>query len=363
MKICTITCHHAVNYGARLQACALVQYLKTLGHEAAVTDYRPDYMLCGDRLWFWPRFSVRQWAKLFWQFRRRYDAVRRCANFERFSATSIPRTPHIYYSIDDLRADPPQADSYIAGSDQIWNTAFRNGTDAAYYLAFGPKTTKRLSYAASFAQTALADGCESFVKEHLSRFDALSVRERSGVELLSSLGYDGRTDVDPVFLLSAGAWDRLLHCRDRDETYILVYDVMGCKRIKRIAKRLAGLNDCKIYAVGARRFGYADKNFSQAAPDHFVELVRNARCVVSNSFHGTAFAMIYHRDFFVIDRDDGLNERIHDLLAQYGLLSRRIDVQVSEEVLRTPVAYRVVESILQQRIARSKAFLTEILSR
>lgn len=361
MKICTITCHHAVNYGARLQACALSHYLKEQGHEVEVVDYRPGYVWFRGKIWYWPGRSVRLWAKLFLQFRQRYDAVRRYARFENFSEQYLPRTKRIYFSGSELQENPPQADVYVAGSDQIWNPLFGCGTDSAFYLDFGMPETKRISYAASFGLASLAPDCEPFVKNHLSGFDMISVRESSGLDILSSLGYSGCIAADPVFLLSAGEWDALLGCRDRMEPYILVYDVMGCDTIKRVAKSLAKRCSCKIYAVSFRRLGYADRNYTQVAPDRFVELVRNASCVVSNSFHGTAFAMIYHRDFWAVDREDGLNERIHNLLSRCGLQSRLVSAGFSGNIPNTPVMYEAVDAVLQKEISESEAFLKKAL--
>lgn len=361
MRICTITCHNALNHGARLQACALLHYLNTKGYEAEVIDYRPDYMSSREQIWYWPGCSVREWAKFFLRFGQRKNAVLRDSAFEKFSQKYIPRTRHIYNTIDELQAQPPQADAYMAGSDQIWNISLHNGSDPAYYLDFGGPKTKRISYAASFALPSLLPDCESFVKEHLSTFDSISVREMSGLQILSSLGFDGQVVVDPVFLLTAEAWDALLDCQDIAEPYVLVYDVVGCNTIKHIAKRFAKACRCKIYAIGSRRLGYADKNFLQAAPDKFVELIRNSRCVISNSFHATAFAIIYHRDFHVIDRMDGLNERMHDLLIRFGLQFRLANTKITDTQLIAPISYEMVQYTLQQHISESELFLTNVL--
>lgn len=362
MKVCTITCHNAVNHGARLQACALLRYLHNQGLEAEVIDYRPDYMRFGEKVWYIPSLSLKEWAKLFLRFKQRADAVDRHAAFEEFTRKYIPHTERIYKSVGELRLSPPKADVYIAGSDQIWNTEFCNGTDAAYYLDFGDLQTRRISYAASFAVPMLKSESEPFVKSHLSAFDAISVREASGMRILSSLGYGGEVVSDPVFLLSADEWDNLLGCKGSEKSYVLVYDMMGCDTIKHIAKRIAGRYGCEIYSIGSRRLGYADRNFTKAAPDMFVELVRNARCVVSNSFHGTAFAMIYHRDFFVVERSDGLNERMKDILARCGLQSRLVGMNVSDGQLSAPVSYEMVDKVLQREIAASKTFLREALT-
>lgn len=362
MKVYTITCHNALNHGARLQACALLYFLDKQGHEAEVIDYRPDYMSFAEKLFYWPGPSLKEWVKLFVFFGRRRDAIQRNKAFDCFSDRYISRTRRVYHNLAELQSCPPRADIYIAGSDQIWNTSFHNGLDAAFYLDFGSFDTKRISYAASFAMPSLVNGSESFIKEHIAAFDSLSVREQSGLHILSSLGYKGAVVADPVFLLSAAEWDALMECADSTQPYILVYDVMGCNTVRRIAKQIAKQRDCKIYSIGSRRLGYADRNFTQAAPNKFVELVRNARCVVSNSYHGTAFAMIFHKDFFVVDRDDGQNERMHDLLDRCGLQSHRIDSDFSREQITAHITYDAVDEILRSHIVKSKAFLNDLLT-
>lgn len=361
MKICIVTCHHAINHGARLQACALQHYLKSHGAEVEIVDYRPWYVLFFGRLWYNPRLSLRLWAKFFIFFRRRRDAVRRYAAFEHFSQRYLRRTACIYGSQEALNENPPQADIYIAGSDQIWNTTFRNGTDEVYYLDFGSTAVKRISYAASFGVPWLAEGCESFVKEHLEAFDTISVREMSGMNIISSLGFECRRVVDPVFLLSATEWDNLLGCRDSSEDYILVYDIVNSRDIKRIARRMASIYGCKIYSASARRITYADRCYPQSAPDRFVELVKNARCVLGNSYHGASFAMIYRRDFFIVDREDGQNERMHDLLDMYGLSHRLITADVSDGMLEEHIDYDAVTEILHRNITDSERYLKDVL--
>ena len=225
MKICIITCQNAYNYGARLQAFALARYLRQQGQDVNVIDYRPDYMRGDVQVLFWPGLSVKKWGKMILQFPARYRAKHRKQYFDNFSRQYIPLTSKTYWDIDDLRANAPEADLYIAGSDQIWNTDFRNGTDPGYYLDFGSEHTRRISYAASFATEDVAATAREFVRNKLARFDAISVREHSALHILNSLG-----------------------------SY-----------------------------------------------------------VVSNSFHGTAFAMIFGIPYAIVNREDGLNVRMRDL--------------------------------------------------
>lgn len=315
MKICTITCQNADNHGARLQCYALVKHLQKQGHIVSVIDYRPYYMQ-GPRLWYWPGMSIKQWAKFFFQLPSRIRNVRRHRCFDDFSKKYIPLT-RVYYSIEELRENPPGADLYIAGSDQIWNTTFPNGTDPGYYLDFGSKEVRRESFAASFATTEIVPSAREFVKENLKRFDKITVREQSALKILEDLGYQGTLQDDPVFLLSSEEWNEIADGTGQGERYVVVYDFYDDEKIMQVAQSIAADKGCKIYAVCPTPLSYADKNFVYAGPETFVSLIKNASYVVSNSFHGTVFAIIYNVPFKVVDRPDGLNVRMHDLLERY----------------------------------------------
>lgn len=323
MKICTITCQNAYNYGARLQTYALAHYLQQQGQEVEVIDYRPDYMRGEVKMLFWPGLSVKQWGKLILQLPDRVRAKRRKPYFDNFSKVYIPLTKRIYWSIDELRANAPKADLYIAGSDQIWNTEFRNGTDSGYYLDFGDSSVRRISYAASIATEDIIPIARDFVRANLARFDAISVREHSALTILNSLGYKGTEVLDPVFLLYKDEWNEIADETGNGKKYVLVYDFMNSPLVRKEAERIAKEQHLKIFSIGDKRFGYCDKNYIYAGPRTFLGLIKHATHVVSNSYHGTAFAMLFGVPYSVIDREDGLNIRMRDL--------RHIDINQLED--------------------------------
>ena len=104
------------------------------------------------------------------------------------------------------------------------------------------------------------------------------------------------------------------------EEYVLVYDFYNDGRIRKIAQKIAREKKLKIHAICPMKIPYANKNYVCSRPETFVSLIKNASYVVSNSFHGTAFAMIYGKPFEVVDRPDGLNVRMHDLLERHAIL-------------------------------------------
>lgn len=318
MKICTITCSNTDNHGARLQTYALAKYLQDQGNDVSVIDYRPPYMDPSFRLFYWPGLSIKEWAKFFLRFPQRIRTKKRHQNFVAFSKKHIHLTETIYHNIQDLRQYPPSADMYIAGSDQIWNTYFPNGTDPAFYLDFGSKTIRRESYAASFATTDLRSGTEDFVRTNLSRFNKISVREESGRTLLEHLGiHGGVLEDDPVFLLSAEKWIELADDAGEGERYLLVYDFFSDPAIKQKAKSVARSRNLSIFSICPFKQHYADRNYTIAGPESFVSLIKNADIIVTNSYHAIAFCSIFQREYLFVPRPDGLNERIEDLIKRH----------------------------------------------
>ena len=224
MKIKTITCHDVYNLGASLQAFALQNYLESDGHDVEVIDYKPCYLSNHYKLW--GVGNERFHKPILWQlynlakFPGRVSALPRKKVFDEFTKKYLRLTKR-YNSFEELRANPPEADVYVAGSDQIWNTTFNNGIDPAFYLNFGK--AKKISYAASFATEKLRKGTESFVKEMLDNFNGISVREESGINIIKSTGHNGIVVVDPVFLLSQDQWESVSNNIGEGKDYILVY--------------------------------------------------------------------------------------------------------------------------------------------
>lgn len=359
MKIYTITCHDVYNVGASLQAYALQAYLASLGHDAAILDYKPAYLSGHYRLWAVsnPRYDrpvVRQ-AYLLAKLPGRLRALQRKRVFDRFTAEHLTLTRR-YASSDELKAAPPEADVYFAGSDQIWNPLFPNGRDAAFYLDF-VRQGVRASYAASFAVEEFPAELCTVTEQYLQRLDRVSVREASGLPILASLGRpDGVAVLDPVFLPDKALWDALAKPPKNARPYLLVYDFERSSAVRQLAERIATARGLEIYSVF--RVPYARRCFPSCGPQEFLGLVRDASFVLSNSFHATAFSAIFERDFGVVPRADRLNTRMRDFTALLGLPDRML---TPEGPLPAPIDWLPVRTRLSAAIADSKNYIDEVL--
>ena len=362
MVIKTITCHDVYNVGASLQAYALVTYLNSMGHDAEIINYKPDYLrhytLFGSVSGRYDYPFVRQLfhiAKLPGRIKEKNS--KRKKEYDYFTQKYLPVTDTEYSSNSELQKNPPVADVFFAGSDQIWNTIFPNGKDPAFYLDFVSDGAVKASYAASFATQTIEKNVEEKVKQWLSRLDFISVRESSGVRIIQDLGLKATQVLDPVFLLDTNAWLKIEKDLALNEPYILFYDFDGSKSMSDFAIKLARKKQCRIYSILPSAI--ADRCFAHEGPAAFICLIRNAELVVSNSFHATAFSIIFKKQFFVFKRTESINTRMTDLVEGLGLSNRLIesDNEFDEE----QIDYSIAEKRLSEQIRHSKQFIEEVL--
>ena len=365
MKIKTITCHEVYNHGASLQEYALLKYLDSLNHQAQTIHYKPDYLSQHFKLW---RISNPRYAKnilikmayLVAKLPERIKMLKRKKNFDAFSEQYIKATKKLYKTNEELKNDLPDADAYICGSDQIWNSFFQNGKDPSFYLDFVPANKLKLSYAASFAIDKLEEDIKGFVKEKVSALDHIAVREPSGVDILKGLGIERAIQVlDPVFLLDATDWKKI-SAKSIEDNYIFVYDCDNDPLIHQFVKHMQSKLNCRIVTVN-NNIKYADANYSLEGPDVFLSLINNAKFIVSNSFHAVAFSIIFQKQFTVFNRFEKINTRMRDVV---NLLSIPKALVLDEEQVLNfeyEINYTKMQPQLTSLINKSKDYLKTAL--
>jgi len=339
MKILTITCHNVYNYGASLQAYALQHFLVGQGYCCKIIDYRPPYLADLDRL-----YTLRPGSRHYWLYRllgpfkillalllhrSRIKFWKRIRSFDHFTSKYLDLTDR-YNSEQELRSNPPLADIYITGSDQVWNTDMNNGKDDSFYLGFAPSDKIRISYAASFGIPDINDdSLKHQVTERIKVLDWVSIREMTGVRLARSMGVPAVQVLDPVFLLKKEEWFDL--CRGVEVLkckYLLLYHLgKNDSYTERIVKHYSKIKGLKIVSINCgREVPYADVNINYAGPIEFLSLISNAEFVVSNSFHAAAFSLIFERQFVLFPLSgQNTQSRMKDLLDLFHLSSHFID--------------------------------------
>ena len=364
-KILTLTCHNVYNHGATLQQLALLKQLEAMGFEAETINYTPDYL---NQHFKWTKVSNAFFAKnvllkmLYWvlKFPSNLWNRQRKWRFDAFESKTLRIHPGKYTSNKALKNNLPEADAYICGSDQVWNSYFQNGKDPAFYLDFVPQDKLKISYAASFAIDAIDPNLQDFVREKISRLDWVSVREASGVQLVQDLGIENVTQVlDPVFLVEPAYWETFV--KPFTARYIFVYDFDTNATLREFALQQAKARGLQIYTVN-NNIRYADKNFYLHGPDVFLSLVHGAELVLTNSFHAVAFSLIFQKPFMVFNRAEKINTRMRDLLASLDLSPLLVNSLEDCEVALAPIEYAGVAVKLATAKQRSQEFLTAALS-
>ncbi|MCM1108575.1 MAG: polysaccharide pyruvyl transferase family protein [Clostridium sp.] len=373
MKIKTITTWADYNYGASLQAYALLNYLQNQGHDTELIKYLPHYQTrMYDYMWVNPeskasRYCVTRWIYRVAKFAQRMTTLKRKKVFDEFNFKTLNTTVANYRSYEELCANPPVADLYIVGSDQVWNVLYDAGRDPAFYLEF-VKSGKKASYAASFSYLDIDENNKKRIAASLAKFEGVAVREYQGRELLASMEIESTWVLDPVFLLSLSEWNRLAAETDKSiydasEKYVLIYDFEGNEILKRFAQEYAEAHNLKIYAITDKYpLKYAHKNFKNAGPKEFVKMISGCEAFISNSFHGTAFSIMYHKPVFVFNRHrHKVNSRMESLLTMFGLQ----DCIVTEKthfgtVMTKSFDWEKVEMIRKKNLATSVQYLKDL---
>lgn len=361
MTIKTITCHEVYNHGASLQEYALLYYLNQQGHKAEAIHYKPDYLSGHFNLWSVgnPRFNKPFLKQLYIlaKLPNRIVSLKRKKAFDQFHAKYIPTGNIKYTSNEELKARLSEADAFICGSDQIWNSFFQNGKDPAFYLNFVPEDKIKLSYAASFAIEQLEESVKPLVKENVSRFNAIGVRETSGVRILKELGIVNVVQVlDPIFLLDKEHWNQFV--APINEDFVFVYDFDSNPTIKQIALQLKKEKGWKIFTVNSN-IDYADTNFYLEGPEKFISLVSQSKFNLTNSFHSTAFSILFEKQFVVVNRMEKINTRMRDLLDLFGIENNLIDDKHTE---LSSINYQEIDLRLEYLKLKSQNFLTKVVS-
>ncbi len=331
------------NYGQLLQCYALQKYLRDAGHDAFLIRYNSQNDFTRSPV-FIRLLKALNPILLFKYLNYRVNSRKSIVeaklhdrHFEDFRNKYIVQSEKIYSSYSELKENPPEADVYIAGSDQVWNFSFCKNIKKcknlihAYFLDFGKSETKRMSYAASWSCSDLYPDIIEEIRPLIAKFDYVSVREKGGIELCRKCGYENAELVpDPTLLLSAEDY-RKIYSENKINVpykpYLLLYMLSNACDfdIDNVYDFAAEKNLDVIYVTGNSKIDSYTKTF--ATIPEWLYLVDNAEYVVTNSFHCCVFSLILKKKFGVvplIGKVFSMNERIENLFRLFGIKGRWI---------------------------------------
>lgn len=345
MKIGLLTFHNAHNYGAVLQAYALRTVLRKLGHEAVILNYRNEAIEK-----HYPKKLDTEDAK------KQEDWQRQYQRFEEFINQVLLEEKTELLQMEDL--EKTAIDCFICGSDQIWESGLTGGMDPVFFLDFNC-TAKKVSYAASKGCARISQKEEQYFKDCLSDFVGVSTREAGFAKELNRIGIAVCDVLDPTMLLEAEdykLWPE--ENENAEEKYILVYYIVEDEILTRCSKEAEYVLGLKVKGIHFYRVEDSENQMADCGPKEFISLFRNAEYILTNSFHGMIFSVIFRKSFYAVYEKDS---RKDNLLKKLGLTDRHI--RRDGGLLFNKIDYTETVRLLENEKERSLDFLRSVLRR
>lgn len=381
-KIGVCACYNTKNYGSMLQTLATGKKLEELGFDYEIIRYSRKLT---------PALMIRSLSRapemLGLKMRERKRAARlncypevkrgvseRNACFDRFMNETFDRLSPMYDTFRQLNNAARGYDAVLVGSDQLLRP---QGYSTGFYnLMFVPDSIPKIAYATSFGVSEIPKNKKRIAKKFLDRIEYISVRELRAAEMIKELtGRDVPTAVDPTLLFTGDEWEKIIPRKKIvDEKYIFCYLLGANPCHRKWAEELKEKSGCRIVTVphldefvkGDVTFG--DYRLFNVGPAEFVNLIRNAEYVCTDSFHGTVFSILNHKSFVTFNRFDDMsknsrNSRIESLLGQTHLESRRMlgEGRKISEIVQSEIDYEQTERYLSDMREKSLEYLEKAL--
>ena len=368
MKIGILTFHNVPNYGAILQAFALSKTIENLGHSVNIINYKckgndeqfspaiaeynplhatPKNYIKNTMRWFRYKLLIES------EYKCKYDL------FQKFSKQFIK----VSDPISDVNLLSVEYDAVVCGSDQIWNPDITGKYDDFYY-AKGLENFNAISYAASTGDVStVINYNENDFFERLKNFKHLSVREKQLSKYINQVGKI-KCDVvlDPSMLLCSNDYEEIIPSDyDVPQKYVLVYQLARYDKVYEIANKVAKERNLQVIELcGVPYPALHNSNIiCNAGPREFLKLIKNANYVVTNSFHGAAFSIIYKKDFSCV-QSRTRSSRLVNLLDGFNIQSRLV-TETDFEYDISEINYDNLNILLRQKKEESISFLTTAL--
>lgn len=366
MYIKILTFHCAKNFGAALQAYALLTVLRKYADDVSIINYRPDYIVKDyskyiDRRAIVPLIKSLAIFCLYIVRKYFFSYGYRVKKFALFEQKYLKINSELEIFTDKTLVSSGNADYVFLGSDQIWNCRLTHYDPV--YLGNIKKThsCRLIAYASSIGNDTSLDNELEFISGYMKHISYVSVREETAQHALSQYRNDISVVLDPVFLLPQETW-RSIASYHNEKDYVLLYNMGSTSTADLIAHRIANMMHIDIVEIfpGGRSLKkfYRHKIYPSAGPLDFIGLIANARFVVTSSFHGTAFAILFNKQFITIAPGD-VSSRVRDLLTRLDIADRV--VTSVDDLPATDIDYSIVNARLDAERKKSVDFLEKAL--
>ena len=352
-KIGIITIYGYQNYGNRLQNLAVQEILRERGFCAESIVLVDSHMK-----WRWRTLALRKFlqGKILGDIQS--ERIYRFLAFDR----KYIKTKYLFKTDgQESFHSLPEYDYFAVGSDQVWNMTTVPSMIPSRFLDFGDPNAIRFSFAASIENMKYTDEQKEYVKQQLQKFKGISLREKSACDFIESFtGFQTKCLLDPVFLFDKSEWKSISKEPRIKGPYILCYQVLSNKLMQKVVNKLKKETGYPVVAICNVPFKWirADYSFFDVSPEEFLGLYNNAACVVTTSFHGTAFGVLFNKTTYTIPKSISSN-RIFDLMHLMGL-----DEYVVTDVktmAKKPIDWNKVNEVIERERESSVGFLHEMM--
>ena len=345
LKVSVVTFHFVNNFGGVLQAYALQKTIsERFNAECEVIDYKNWFISFTDTVRLFPiTSSLKEIIVGLKTMRLRFERIHMFRDF----ISSNCRLTKLYRNYVALIIDPPVADKYVCGSDQIWNPMLTMGVSRGYFLRFVADSNNRIAYAPSFGTDRIPKFFKTAIKKYLDGMGHLSIRERSGRELIGQLtGKQAEQLIDPTFLMDKCDWEKLGKNPRCGEEYILLYIMQRDMEVYEYARKIKEQMGIKLIEISRYGYnpGFVDECLINVGPAEFLGLFRDAKYVCTNSYHGLAFSIIFEKEFCLIPckrfraRINNLLKLLHIETADDDNSKDRLTATYDKEYVRSTIA-------------------------
>ncbi len=351
MKVANITRHAMTNYGSLLQAIATQNVVRSFGHEIETIDYIRDdehyknhekTLLAHKKEW-----NNNPLKKMLYLILRQPESIYSGRKFEKEREKLLNLTRR-YTSIEELRHDAPKADVYMTGSDQVWGPVENGDFDDAYFLSFVEENKKKISYAGSFGRTEISDDVMNFFKTNLRRYSRISVRESSAVSMIESLSLSATQVIDPTLLIDKNGWKTYFE-PIKYKKYVLIYQIHNDKQLGEYAQKVADRLNLPLIRISTslHHINRPGKLIVCPSIGEFLSFIDNAECLITDSFHGTAFAINFNTQFIEVLPNNKTGTRNMSILELTGLSDRIVRNPEDVELCNTKIDFSHANEVIR----------------
>lgn len=368
MKIDIITRHAIANYGSIFQSFATEKIFKKLGYETEIIDYIPSEEKIENLVKTYIKNS-KIWNKniitraIYYILQKDNISVMN-KRFELYRKEYLNLTEKTYNSLEELKINVPKADIYCTGSDQVWGKIGNKEFDETYFLEFlKDKKAKCISCAASFGKDKININLQKKIPVLMKKYSNILVREKSAVQILNETGCQNVQQIlDPTLLLEKKEWEKMCKGKKEKMPYILIYQLHHNRNFDKYAKKISNKLKMPLIRINTSKyFKYKPGKFIYLPdPIEFLEYIRNANFILTDSFHGTVFSILFEKQFADV-LPKITSTRITNLLNLLNLEGRVIENYNDFSVINKIISYNEVDKILKTERKKSIELLKEAI--